>query len=114
MTTTIRMTNTARPARAARAAKAAVQVANDGVTGTCSIGNDALSGNNVVISIQDMNGAELYRSEAMKPGETLNSVTLTAPQAPGAHDVMIVTTIYDDNGNIQQRTRMPAVLTVAE
>ena len=101
-------------ATAASTAANTIQVASDGVTGACQIVNDALSGNGVVITVQDLNGDELYRSETLAPGETLSELTLNAPQSAGEHDVMIVTTIYDDHGNIQQRTRVPAVLNVAD
>ena len=57
---------------------------------------------------------EIYRSENIAPGESVEEIVLSAPLAAGSYDAVAVTTVCDAEGNVQFTSRVPVVLEVAE
>ena len=99
-------------AHIATAVDNAIEVAEDGVTANWQYANSALSGNAATLSLV-LDGETIYTSGALKPGEVIESVTLDKPLAPGAYQAIAVTTVYDDNGEVQLTSRVPVTLNVA-
>jgi septal ring factor EnvC (AmiA/AmiB activator) len=100
-------------AYSATAASNAISVASDGVTAACNYTNTTVSGNPVELSIVS-GDKELYRSEILAPGESVTEFKLSEALPAGAHDVMLVTTVYDADGSVQLVSRVPVTLNVAE
>ena len=100
-------------AHIATAVENAIEVAPDGVTATWQYSNSDLSGNAATLTLV-LDGEEIYKSEALKPGEVIESITLAKPLAPGAYDALAVTTVYDESGEVQLTSRVPVTLNVAE
>ena len=90
-----------------------IAIEADGVTGAWRYVNSTISGNTVVLSIT-MDGEELFRSEPIAPGESLESIALNRALAAGRYEAVAVTTVQDADGSVQFATRMPVVLEVAE
>ena len=89
-----------------------IEVAADGVTATWHYDNTAISSNPVTLSLV-MDGQTIYTSGDVKPGESIDQITLDAPLAPGTYQAMAVTSIYDAEGNLQFANRVPVTLNVA-
>lgn len=90
-----------------------INVAADGVTCEWQYTNQTISGNAVVLSIV-MDDAELYRSEAIQPGESIETLRLNEVLKAGQYSAMAVTAIYDADGGEMFVQRVPVTLDVAE
>lgn len=100
-------------AHTATTADSVIAIASDGVTGAWNYANQIVSGNTVVLSIV-LDGAEIYRSEPITPGETLSEIALTTALAAGEYEATAVTAIYDADGAYLFANRIPVTLSVAE
>lgn len=100
-------------AHTATTADSVIAIASDGVTGAWNYANQIISGNTVVLSIV-LDGAEIYRSEPITPGETLSEIALTTALAAGEYEATAVTAIYDADGAYLFANRIPVTLSVAE
>ncbi len=89
----------------------AIEVAEDGVTATWQYANSNLSGNAAILTLT-LDGETIYTSEALKPGETIDTLTLDKPLASGEYQAMAVTTVYDDAGEAQLTSRVPVTINV--
>lgn len=90
-----------------------INVAADGVTCEWQYTNQTISGNAVVLSIV-MDDAELYRSERIQPGESIETLRLNEVLKAGQYSAMAVTAIYDADGGELFVQRVPVTLEVAE
>ena len=88
-----------------------IAVAADGTTARWQYTNDAISGNDVVLSIE-LEGEELYRSEALKPGEGLTEFALARALEPGRYAAVAVMGVYDADGAFVSSTRVPVEICV--
>ena len=84
----------------------------DGLTAAWQYANSDLSGNAATLSLQ-LDGEEIYKSDALKPGEVIDSITLSKPLEPGTYQAMAVTTVDDADGEVQLVSRVPVTLNVA-
>ena len=100
-------------AHIATAVDNAIAVDADGVTATWQYANSDLSGNAATLSLV-LDGEEIFKSAALKPGETLETITLDKKLEPGAYKALAVTTVYDEAGEAQLTTRVPVTLNVAK
>ena len=87
-----------------------ITVAADGVSASWNYSNDVTSGNNVVISIT-IDGAEIFFSEILQPGDVLESFTLPAALEAGSYNAIVASTVYVD-GVVARTTRVPATIQV--
>ena len=99
-------------AHIATAVDNAIEVDADGVTATWQYANSDLSGNAATLSLV-LDGEEIYKSGALKPGDVIDSITLEKPLEAGTYQAMAVTTVYDDKGEAQLTSRVPVTLNVA-
>ncbi len=99
-------------AHIATAVNNAIEVAEDGVTASWQYTNSDLSGNMALLSLVLDDGETVFLTN-VKPGETLDGITLDKPLEPGTHQAMAVTTVVDDKGEAQLTTRVPVTLNVA-
>lgn len=90
-----------------------ISVSADGVTAACSYANTSVSGNAVVLTLVS-DGKELYRSSPIAPGEGVAEVVLTEALAAGEYEASMVTTVYNEDGEVQLESRIPVTLKVAE
>ena len=67
--------------------------------------NNALSGNDVVITLE-MDGEELFRSAALKPGETLDTFELNRALEVGEYEAVAIASVYRDGESVSA-TRVP-------
>ena len=88
-----------------------IQVAEDGVTATWQYANSDLSGNAAILTLV-LDGETIYTSEALKPGETVETLTLDKALASGEYQAMAVTTVYDAAGEAQLTSRVPVTINV--
>ena len=98
-------------AHLATAVDSDIRVAADGVTAQWQYANSNLSGNDATVELV-VNDETVY-SGALKPGETIEGITLDKALAAGEYQGMVVTTVYDAAGEHQVTTRVPVTLTVA-
>ncbi len=90
-----------------------IRIGTDGISGEWAYTNNLVSGNSVVLSIE-MNGTELFRSETLAPGETLNAVRLNTALEAGSYEAVSVTAIYEEDGTYLFANRVPVTLVVAD
>jgi predicted amidohydrolase YtcJ len=88
-----------------------IQVAADGVTAACQYTNSDTSGNTVNVALV-VDGETVY-SGTLKPGESIDGITLEKPLAAGSYDAMVVTTVKDAAGETVMTTRVPVTVSVA-
>ena len=88
-----------------------IQVAADGVTVDCQYTNNDASGNTVTVALV-VDGETVYTG-ALKPGESIDGITLDKPLAAGNYEAMVVTTVKDDAGETVMTTRVPVTISVA-
>ena len=88
-----------------------IDVADDGVTGVWQYVNSDISGNPVTLSLE-LDGEVLYVSDTLKPGETLEGLTLRRPLEPGEYKALAVTTIYGPDNEPLFTNRVPVTLKV--
>ena len=100
-------------AHVATSAASEIRVEADGVTAAFDYTNTSVSGNTVVLTIEK-DGAEIYRSESIAPGESVSEIALTEALTAGVHDAAAVTTVYNEDGSVQLTSRVPVTLNVAE
>ena len=93
-------------AHAAATLAGEIAIDADGKTARWRYSNDLLSGNEVVLSIE-MDGEELYRSEALAPGEAIEQFELSRALEPGEQILTAVTNIYAPDGAFLSATRIP-------
>lgn len=86
-------------------------VAADGVSAQWNYTNDTISGNAVVITIL-VNGEEIYRSEALKPGESIAQFQLAKALEAGTYEAIAVTGVYGTDGSFVHSTRVPVAIQV--
>ena len=67
--------------------------------------NNALSGNDVVITLE-MDGEELFRSAALKPGEALDTFELNRVLEAGEYEAVAIASVYRDGESVSA-TRVP-------
>lgn len=89
----------------------AVVIAADGVTGAWNYSNTLISGNAVIVALS-VDGEEVLTTEALEPGATLISFTLTEALSAGRHDGMVTATVYDADGEYVSATRIPVEVIV--
>lgn len=89
----------------------AVVIAADGVTGTWNYSNTLISGNAVIVALS-VDGEEVLTTEALEPGATLISFTLTEALSAGRHDGMVTATVYDADSEYVSATRIPVEVIV--
>ena len=65
----------------------------------------------MVLSIE-LDGEELYRSEALKPGEGLTEFALNRALEPGRYAAVAVMGVYDGDGAFVSSTRVPVEICV--
>ena len=90
-----------------------IHVAADGVTASWDYHNTDISSNPVVLSLQ-VEGETVYTSQPLLPGQSVDTLTLSKPLAPGSHEGLAVSTVYDEEGNVQFANRVPVTVVVAE
>ena len=73
--------------------------------------NTAISGRDVVLKLL-LDGEPVYTSQALKPGESIDEITLDRALTTGRYDAMAVTSIYGDDGEVQFTNRVPVTLNV--
>ena len=88
-----------------------IQVAADGVTADWQYANSDLSGNTADVALT-VDGEAIWSGE-LKPGETLDGITLDKALEAGEYQAMVVTTVYDAAGEHQLTSRVPVTLNVA-
>ncbi|MBQ3575003.1 MAG: hypothetical protein IJA26_05005, partial [Clostridia bacterium] len=98
-------------AHAASTLNDTITVSADGVSAQWNYINNTLSGNAVVITIT-LDGAEIYKSEALEPGAALNSFTLADALSAGSYEAIVATSVYDANGEYMSSTRVPVGIVV--
>ena len=59
-----------------------------------------------------VDGETVYTG-ALKPGESIDGITLDKPLAAGNYEAMVVTTVKDDAGETVMTTRVPVTISVA-
>ena len=86
----------------------------DGATGTLNLSNLTQSENDCEIEITlAQTGEVLYRSQRLKAGETLETITLETPLSSGTYDVFVKTHTYaKDTGERIASLTLPAVIEV--
>ena len=86
----------------------------DGATGTLNLSNLTQSENDCEIEITlAQTGEVLYRSQRLKAGETLETITLETPLPSGTYDVFVKTHTYaKDTGERIASLTLPAVIEV--
>lgn len=89
-----------------------ISVSADGVTAACSYANTSVSGNAVVLTLV-LDGEEIYRSEALQPGDAIETVTLSRALSAGEYEAIAVAAIYDADGSCLFSSRTPVALSVA-
>ena len=89
-----------------------IDIAADGVTADCTIANHAVSGNATEIALR-VGEDEVYRSEMLAPGESLDAFTLSTPLAAGTYEGQFITYSYDADGNVIGSTFIPVTVNVA-
>ena len=88
-----------------------IDVDADGVTARWHYHNTAISGRDVVLKLL-LDGEPVYTSQALKPGESIDEITLDRALTTGRCDAMAVTSIYGDDGEVQFTNRVPVTLNV--
>ena len=89
----------------------AIVVAADGVSATWNYSNTLVSGNAVIVTIT-VDGAEVFASAKLNPGETLNAFTLNAALAAGSYEGVAAATVYDAAGEYVSAARIPVTVIV--
>ena len=89
-----------------------IMIEADGVTGAWEYANNDISGNSVVLTLQ-LEGETIYTSDALKPGQTLETITLNKALEAGEYEALAVTTITDEAGEVLFANRVPVTLRVA-
>ena len=86
----------------------------DGATGTLNLSNLTQSENDCEIEITlAQTGEVLYRSQRLKAGETLETITLETPLSSGTYDVFVKTHTYaKDTGERIASLTLPAIIEV--
>ena len=59
-----------------------------------------------------LDGETIYTSDTLKPGDSIDQITLDKPLSAGQYDAMAVTNVYDDDGEVQFTHRVPVTLNV--
>ena len=62
----------------------------------------------------EVNGENIYTSQLLQPGESLEGIVLDAPLAAGSYEAVSITSIYDENGECLFTNRIPIAINVAE
>ena len=88
-----------------------IRVAADGVHVEWSYTNDSISGNAVVLSIL-LDGEEIYRSEQLQPGESLQGFALSRALEAGSYEAVAVMRVCDAEGETVSSTRVPVTIQV--
>ena len=89
-----------------------ITVDADGVTAHWAFANDALSGNETVLSIL-VGEEEIFTSKALKPGESIDTFTLNKALESGEIEAVAVTKVYDEDGEYVSSTSVPVKIQVA-
>lgn len=98
-------------AHLATAVDADIQVAADGVTAACQYTNSDTSGNTVSVAL--VVDDETVYTGTLKPGESIDGITLEKALAAGSYEAMVVTTVVDAAGETVMTTRVPVSISVA-
>lgn len=98
-------------ATAAIAVTNRIEVAADGVTANWHYDNSDISHNAVVLKLQ-IGDQEVYASQPIKPGESIDQVTLDVALPAGTHKGIATTCIYDAQGELQFANRVPVTVEV--
>ena len=88
-----------------------ITVDADGVTAHWNYINNTISGNAVVLTIT-AGDEELFVSEALKPGDVLESFTLTRALEAGSYEALVATSVTDAEGAVLSSTRVPVCIVV--
>ena len=89
-----------------------ITVDADGVTAHWAFANDALSGNETILSIL-VGEEEIFTSKALKPGESIDTFTLNKALEAGEIEAIAVTKVYDEDGEYVSSTSVPVKIQVA-
>ena len=98
-------------AHAASTLNDTIVVDADGMTAHWNYINNTISGNAVVLTIS-VDGEELFVSEALKPGDALESFSLTRALEAGSYEALVATSVTDAEGAILSSTRVPVSIQV--
>ena len=98
-------------AHTATSVNSVIEVASDGVTAAWHYDNVAIGSNPVTLSLQ-LDGETLFTSGALKPGESIDEITLSRKLEPGEYQALAVTSVYDKAGELQLTNRVPVTLNV--
>ena len=74
-----------------------------------TLANSESSANNVVFTLE-VDGETIYTSEPIAPGESVSSIQLETPLAPGNYEAMAVQTTYAADGSYLTSIRIPITL----
>lgn len=88
-----------------------IEVDADGVSAQWHYDNTAISAKDVVLSLR-MDDEVLYTSDTLKPGESIDAITLNRALTSGQYDAIAVTSVYGDDGELQFTNRVPVTLNV--
>ena len=88
-----------------------IRVAADGVTAACQYTNTDASGNTVTVALV-VDGETVY-TRTLKPGESIDGITLEKPLSAGNYEAMVVSTVKDAAGETVMTTRVPVTMSVA-
>lgn len=82
-----------------------------GLVGDVTIVNNVNSGNAMVLEIE-MDGETIFVSDAIAPGESLESIALEAALSSGNHAAIAIQKTYDAGGIYLSGVRIPVTLIV--
>ena len=80
-----------------------------GLAVDATLANSENSANNVVFTLE-VDGEVIYTSEPIAPGESVSSIQLEAPLAPGNYEAMAIQTAYAADGASLTAVRIPITI----
>ena len=81
----------------------------NGLAMDATLVNSETSGNDVVFSLE-VDGEVIYASDPIAPGESLQSIQLDTPLAPGNYEAIATQTTYGPDGTYLSAVRIPIAL----
>ena len=81
----------------------------NGLAMDATLVNSENSGNDVVFSLE-VDGEVIYTSDPIAPGESLHSIQLDTPLAPGNYEAIATQTTYGPDGTYLSAVRIPIAL----